>query len=54
MQLYKKMYLHLFNAITDTIELLQQGKLDEAKQMLIQAQQETEEIYIGYDGEDEA
>ena len=47
---YKKMYWILFNAITDAIKLLQatkQGKvMPVAIELLQQAQQKTEEIYI--------
>ena len=46
---YKKMYITLFNRITDAIERL--DKLDPvgAKEILISAQQQTEEMYIGSD-----
>lgn len=43
---YKKMYLHLFNAATDAIRLLDNGDGAAAKERLILAQQETEEMYI--------
>ena len=43
MNLYKKMYLHLFNAVTDTLE---ENNIEEIKRSLIKAQQETEEIDI--------
>ena len=41
---YEKLYHILFNAVTDAIELLPEG---EAKEQLIKAQQECEEVYIG-------
>lgn len=43
---FQKMYSKLFNAITDAAESIQQGHYDIAKEILIRAQQETEEIYI--------
>lgn len=41
---YKKMYSHIFNAVTDAIEVCQDAKV---KYMLIKAQQYTEGIYTG-------
>ncbi len=42
---YQKMYYMLFNAITDAIE--EMGKnVGAAKELLILAQQQTEELYI--------
>lgn len=43
---YKSMYLHLFNAVTDAIELIRVGKTDEAEKRLMAAQQNCEDIYI--------
>ena len=43
---YQKMYITLFNAITDAIESLQQDNYGTAKEVLIQAQQDAEELYI--------
>ena len=43
---YQKMYTTLFNAITDAIENMQQANYSAAKELLIRAQQETEELYI--------
>lgn len=43
LKLYKKMYCHIFNTVTDAIEICDDLKV---KEMLIKAQQETEEIYI--------
>ena len=42
--LYKKLYHILFNAITDALETL--PKDSPAAQILMEAQQDTEEIYI--------
>lgn len=46
---YQKMYTKLFNAITDAIESIQHGNSDTAKEILIKAQIETEDIYISED-----
>ena len=46
---YKKMYCHLFNAITDALNEMGDGDPFAAKQRLIRAQQETEEMYINAD-----
>ena len=43
-KIYKKMYLHLFNAVSDV--LAQEQLSPEAEDLLIQAQQECENIYI--------
>ena len=46
MEEYKKMYLHLFNAITDALEQMEKQNYGTAKETLIAAQQQAEEIYI--------
>ena len=43
---YKKMYLTLFNALTGTIQNLEWQRYERAKEILISAQQESEEIFI--------
>ncbi len=43
---YEKMYHLLFNAITDALEQIEQQNFGSAKDLLIAAQQKTEEIYI--------
>ena len=43
---YQKMYTTLFNAITDAIENIEELNYGTAKEILIQAQQKTEELYI--------
>lgn len=43
---YEKMYSTLFNAITDALEQIEQQNLGSAKDLLIAAQQQAEEIYI--------
>ena len=44
--MFKQMYLLLFNRITDAIEALQRGDIEEARTILICAQQAAEELYI--------
>ena len=48
-ELYKKMYLHLFNAITDALRALEEGRALDARRRLMDAQCETEEMYISYE-----
>ncbi len=48
--MYKEMYYHLFNAITDAMKLMSQERFSEAFHLLENAQRATEEIYL--DGEE--
>ena len=48
-ELYEEMYHRLFNAITDALRLLEEGNIWEAKKLLMDAQGETEEMYISYE-----
>ncbi len=41
--MYKKMYFHLFNAVTDALE---ENDINVLKEILKQGQIETEEMYI--------
>ncbi len=43
---YKSLYIYLFNAVTDAVDLLEQGEFALARSALIRAQQECEERYI--------
>ena len=43
---FKKLYLLLFNAITDALRLIEAGLTQEASELLIKAQQSSEELYI--------
>ena len=43
---YQKMYLLLFNAITDALDLAERGKLAAALESLRQAQRSAEEMYM--------
>ena len=47
MEIYKKMYLRLFNAVTDALEAIQNK--EDAAAVLIKAQQDCEEMYINAD-----
>lgn len=47
-EIYKKMYYHLFNAITDALET---NPEEATKNILMQTQIDTEEMFISY-GED--
>lgn len=44
--MYKTMYYHLFNAVTDAIELLEAGQTQQAIAKLEAGQQQTEDLYI--------
>ena len=43
---YEKLYHLLFNAITDALEQMEHQNYGTAKDLLIAAQQEAEEIYM--------
>ncbi|MBQ7895843.1 MAG: hypothetical protein IJ364_04730 [Oscillospiraceae bacterium] len=45
-ELYKQMYYKLFNAVTDAIEAIDKGELSPARDILVSAQQQTEELFI--------
>ena len=47
---YKKLYYHLFNAVTDAIQAMEQQNYGQAIALLIVAQQEAEEMYISEEG----
>lgn len=44
--MYQKMYLTLFNAVTDALYLLEHGNALMAEEQLKRAQREAEELYI--------
>ncbi len=50
---YKQMYLHLFNAMTDTLRALEENDSARAVQILIAAQQWGEDAYLEIPDEDE-
>ena len=43
---FKKLYLMLFNAVTDALRLMKAGREQEAAEVLRRAQQVCEELYI--------
>lgn len=47
---YKEMYLRLFNRVTDALELLDRGEAGRARELLISAQREAEEMFITQPG----
>ena len=51
--MYKKMYLLVFNAMTDAQRLLAEGKVEEAVKKLMDAQCEAEEIYLSAEDEED-
>ena len=44
--LFQKMYYFLFSATADAIELLENGRSQEARNRLIKAERDTEEMYM--------
>ncbi len=44
--MYRKMYYLLFNVITTAIEEIRKRNYGNAEKLLIQAQQETEELFL--------
>ena len=44
--MFKKLYLHLFNRVTDALEALEAGEPQKARALLIAAQRECEELYV--------
>ena len=51
--MYKKMYLRLFNAVTDVLAHIDEHNYGIAKEMLIEAKQACEEIYMEESQEEE-
>ncbi len=43
---YAKMYRILFNAMTDALRELEAGRPEQARQIIIEAQRLTEELYM--------
>ena len=44
--MFKKMYLALFNRVTEAIEAVERGSAEQARTILIRAQQDAEELYV--------
>ena len=53
MNLFKTLYFTLFAKVSDAIELIENGEYEAAKEFLIEAQNECEDIYIDSDEDDE-
>ena len=49
--MFKKMYLHLFNRVTDALRALEAGDPAQARAFLIAALQDCEELYLDADEE---
>ena len=47
--MYRKMYYHLFNAVTDALAALEKQNIGQARELLVEAQQQCEEIYLDED-----
>ena len=45
-ELYKNLYFHLFNQITDALEEMERQNFGRSRDILIRAQQEAEERYL--------
>ena len=45
-ELYKNLYFHLFNQISDALEALEGQNFGQARDILMRAQQETEDTYL--------
>ena len=45
MSVFEKLYLLLFNAVTDALGLMQSGHAQAAAELLVRAQQACEELY---------
>ena len=43
---YKELYFHLFGVLADAVEALEDGKAETAREMLILAQQQAEDVYL--------
>lgn len=50
--MYQKMYFHLFNAVTDALTALEQQNFGTAADILTQAQQACEDIYLDAENEE--
>lgn len=48
MDIYRAMYLELFNRVTDAIAALEDGGCGRAREMLIDAQRAAEALYMEY------
>ena len=44
--MFKRLYLLLFNQVTDALKALEDGDIEQARAILIHAQQDAEALYI--------
>ena len=44
---YKQMYFSLFAAMCNAIDAIEKANYGEAKEIIVQAQQKTEDVYVG-------
>ena len=51
--MYRKMYYTLFNAVTDALEAMEHQNYGQARALLIAAQQQSEEIFMDSDEEED-
>ncbi len=51
--MFKRMYFLLFNRITDAIKALDRDCSEQAREILIRAQQDTERLYVEWTEETE-
>ena len=49
---YQKMYYTLFNAITDALAAMEQQNYGQARALLVDAQQQSEELFMDGDADD--
>ena len=52
--MYKKMYLKLFNAVTDALEAMERRNYGQAEDLLKRGKQAAEELYLAGDGPENA
>ena len=51
--MYRKMYYTLFNAVTDALNAMEQQNYGQARALLVAAQQQSEEIFMDSDEDEE-
>ena len=49
---YEMMYFHLFNRVTDALREMEKQNYGNAAEILKEAQQEAEEVYVSTDSEE--
>ena len=51
--MYRTMYYTLFNAVTDALNAMEQQNYGQARALLVAAQQQSEEIFMDSDEDEE-